>query len=73
MTTRMEQIAELCRELGDTEMDVALEFVRRLAVGQNAYGKFKATDPRDFSREAEDEALDMAVYCAVKLHRSRAG
>lgn len=69
----MESICEHLRQLGDVEMDVALEFVRRLACGQSTYGKFKPADPRDFSREAEDEALDMAVYCAVKLHKNRSG
>lgn len=71
--TRLDQIAAVCRELGEIELDVLLEIAQRIYAGQNAYGRFKATDPRDFRREAEDEALDMAVYCAVKLHQKRGG
>jgi len=71
--TRLDRINEVCRELGDVELDVALTFLERLYAGQNAYGRFKPTDPRDFRKEAEDEALDMAVYCARELHRKRKG
>ncbi len=71
--TRLDRIVDLCKELGDLEMDVALTFLERLYAGQNAYGRFKATDPRDFRKEAEDEALDMAVYCARELRRKRGG
>ena len=69
--TRLDRLNEVARELGDIELDVLLEIAQRICAGQNAYGRFKATDPRDFRREAECEALDMAVYCAVKLHQKK--
>jgi hypothetical protein len=71
--TRLDRIVELAKELGDIELDVAVTMLERLYAGQNAYGRFKANDPRDFRKEAEDEALDMAVYCARELRRKRGG
>lgn len=71
--SRLKQITELCQSLGDIELDVALEILQRLYAGQNAYGLFLKADTRDFRREAEDEALDMAVYCARRLHQKKAG
>lgn len=69
--TRIAKLTAICDQLGDIELDVALEIVTRLLAGQNAYGLFLKADKRDFRREAEDEALDMAVYCARRLHQKR--
>jgi hypothetical protein len=71
--TRMKELTDMCQLLGDIELDVVLEIARRVFAGQNAYGLFLKADTRDFRREAEDEALDMAVYCARRLHQKKVG
>lgn len=69
--TRLDRLVELAKELGDIEMDVLVELAERIFRGQNTYGLFLLADKRDFRREAEEEALDMAVYCARRLHQKR--
>jgi hypothetical protein len=48
-----------------------LEAIRdRLRAGRRQYGDLDiATDVRDWSREAAEEAQDLAVYLAIRLLR----
>ncbi len=55
--------------LGTFERQVVLDIVDRLAQGQTQYGRFLEHDPRDYGREAYEEALDGAVYLARLLRR----
>ena len=59
-------------ELGDGERAVLLAIAKRLAMGRQQYGALDpAGDPRDWKREAAEEALDASVYLACELLRER--
>jgi hypothetical protein len=54
--------------LGDDERRVLVRIARRLNLGRRQYGQLVLkTDRRNFRREAQDEALDLAVYLAALL------
>jgi hypothetical protein len=53
-------------ELGEEEREVLLLLAARLLKGQREHGVFDlARDPRDWTREKREEALDLIVYNAV--------
>jgi hypothetical protein len=66
------QLVSVVRFLGCEEVDLLLTIATRLWAGQRRYGSFNlARDPRNFQREALEEACDLAVYLAAEAHRSR--
>lgn len=63
--TRLTAVAE---QLGADELNVLLLVAERLVKGRKIYGPLQvATDRRDFTREALEEAADLAVYAAAGL------
>lgn len=58
------ELATLWGELGPKGRLMFLEIGRRLAKGHKQYGDFKT---RKWTREALEEALDMAVYLSAEL------
>jgi hypothetical protein len=76
MTTEDEREAaerQLDALVCDLELDSIRVLVRvaaRLVAGRKAYGDLDIQgDPRDWRREAAEEALDMAVYLACQALR----
>jgi hypothetical protein len=60
------------RELGEQERAVVLAIAERLAMGRRQYGPLDvAGDPRDWRKEASEEALDCAVYLACEVMRGK--
>ncbi len=60
------QLAKTVAELGDDETRVLLLIGRRLAMGQQIYGRLDvANDSRDWRRELGEEAADALVYAAL--------
>jgi hypothetical protein len=54
-------------ELGVDELRVLDRIAARLQIGQRQYGELDiATDARDWTEEALQEALDLSVYLAIK-------
>jgi hypothetical protein len=67
------QLTAVAKGLGPDELAVLLLVAERLAKGRKLYGSLHvATDHRDFTREALEEAADLAVYAAAGLLRKRA-
>jgi len=62
-------LIHLHRRLGPNAQRILLRVAQRLAAGTE-YGDF--TQGKDWDREAQEEAIDMAVYLAAKLEVSRA-
>lgn len=59
--------------LGPDEAEVLALVAERLAMGRRQYGELRpATDPRDFGREALEEAADGLVYVAAGLVKAGA-
>lgn len=57
-------------KLGPDERRVLAVLADRLGMGQRTYGLLNiAGDPRDWTREAVEEARDLAVYLAAELLR----
>lgn len=72
MTTR-DRIMAALDTLGADEGDVLALVAERLVMGRQIYGEMRpATDPRDFAREALEEAADGLVYVAAALVRAAA-
>jgi hypothetical protein len=68
MNTRAEEWQRLLDELGPEEHEVLLVLGRRLLAGQRQYGRLDlARDPRDWKREAAEEAADLAIYTAFRV------
>lgn len=61
------EISMALPKLGDIELRILAEIQSRLLIGQDQYGKFQITEPRDLSREALEEVLDALVYSARRL------
>ena len=60
------------RQLGPDERRLIELIAERLAAGRTQYGELVlATDRRDFTIEASEEALDAAVYLAARLLKER--
>lgn len=63
-------IADLVAHGSDDEVRVLGVIAHRLGEGHAAYGPLRVRrDPRDFRREAADEALDGMAYLAMALLR----
>jgi hypothetical protein len=59
-------------QLGTDELAVLAVIAERLRLGQRQYGALDAVhDRRDWTHEALEEALDLAVYLAAALLRTR--
>lgn len=59
-------LAQAAQELGDPELSVLTKIATRLVRGQQEYGPLYA-GKRVWSKEAQEEAFDLAVYIGVKL------
>ena len=67
-TPRPEPLFAIAEQLGPDELAVLTLLPERLRGGRRIYGELRlATDTRDFTREALEEAADMAVYAAAGL------
>ena len=57
----------------EPDSEEVLRLIRgRLEVGQHEYGRLDIdTDPRDWTGEGLEEALDLSVYLAIGLIRLR--
>jgi hypothetical protein len=65
--------ADLGQGLGTDERRVLEAIGTRLHAGADCYGALRIeTDPRDWRKEAAEEALDLAVYLAAELLRREA-
>lgn len=58
------ELEEVWKELGPKGKVMLLEIARRLSRGHKQYGDFV---PRKWTREALEEALDLAVYLSAEL------
>lgn len=66
-----ERILAALDGLGADEAEVLAIVAERLVMGRQVYGELHpATDPRDFAREALEEAADGLVYVAAALVRA---
>jgi hypothetical protein len=71
--TAWDRVARAWGHLGANEREVLALVAARLVAGDREYGRLRlAADPRDFGREALEEAADGLVYCAAALMRLRA-
>ena len=59
-------IRELWKLLGTREKRVFMTIGLRLLTGQRAYGHL-TNGKKEWKREAQEEAMDMAVYLAAQL------
>lgn len=58
---------DACRPLGEDELRVLTFLAKRLGVGAVQYGPLNlAADPRDWKKEAAEEAADLAIYTAFR-------
>lgn len=70
MTAR-DRVLTAISQLDACEVEILALVAERLAMGRRAYGVLRPeTDPRDFAREALEEAADGLVYVAAALVRS---
>lgn len=61
---------EHARQLRGDELKVLAKVAARLAMGRKQYGALDiASDRRDWTKEASEEALDLAVYLSIALVR----
>lgn len=59
-------------QLGPDEVRVLTRIAERLVMGGKQYGALDiANDRRDWTEEARQEVLDLAVYAAIKLEAGR--
>lgn len=58
-------------DLGADELRVLARIAERLTMGRRQYGELDVDDGRDWREEATQEALDMAVYLALRLEVGR--
>jgi hypothetical protein len=64
------RLAAISNRLGRDELAVLVLVAERLRVGRRRYGALRVdNDPRDFQREALEEAADLAVYAMAGLLR----
>jgi hypothetical protein len=56
--------------LGNDERAVLDMLTQRLTLGQSRYGELVIDqDSRDWTREALEESLDLAIYLSIRLHQ----
>lgn len=64
------ELQTLFEELGHDERAIAEQFVERLRMGQLTYGTLDLeNDDRDFHAESIQEAIDLAAYLCMAIHR----
>ena len=68
-------LSEVVPRLGADELRVLALIASRLDLGRRLYGRLDvATDPRDWAREAGEEAADLLVYRTIAaIARGAAG
>jgi hypothetical protein len=67
-------ILERLPSLGDIELELVADVVRRIHAGQTTYGLLAEGDPRDWKREADAELTDAVIYTALDARaRQRRG
>ena len=65
-----EELTAIIPDLNDDEQRVLLAIAKRLAMGRKQYGALDLSkDPRTWTKEAYEEALDMSNYLAMALVR----
>lgn len=65
--TTAEQLTEILPKLGPDEQRVLLRIAERLVLGCAQYGQLNiASDRRNWTEEAAQEALDLSVYLAIR-------
>ena len=71
--TPADKITALLSELNADECAVILRIAERMVAGRKAYGALDlVADQRDWTREAEEESLDLLAYLAMRtLSRGR--
>jgi hypothetical protein len=70
----VDEFMAIAKELGDDELDMAVEGARRLLMGRTQYGELcLATDKRDPMAEASPELADYFVYKAWASLKARHG
>lgn len=70
--TPRERIAAALASLGPDELEVIATIAERAAMGRRLYGELAiASDRRDLSAEAVEEAADGLFYSAAALVRAR--
>jgi len=68
------RLTSIAEHLGCDELAVLTLIADRLLLGRQQFGDLAVeTDTRDFTREALEEAADMAVYAAAGLLRTEPG
>ena len=69
---RLDPLVAAAAQLGSDELAVLTLVAERLVQGRQRYGALHvAADPRDFRREALEEAADGLVYVACGLMQGR--
>jgi hypothetical protein len=70
--SKRQQIAAVCKQLGDVELEVVYMTAARLLAGQPVYGKLDLeTDKRDFMAcESLEELADAGHYMCLELQRA---
>lgn len=58
-------IAAACEQFNVDELRVVQAIVQRLAIGRQRYGALDLSKPRDWQREAAEEAADLIIYRAA--------
>lgn len=72
MTTTIEELAAVTRELNHDEQQVLLVIAQRIRAGRWVYGGLDlGADKRDMRKEANEELLDATVYLAMATAKDR--
>lgn len=61
------RLTELVAQLEPDAVRVMERIAERLVMGRKQYGDLDLTKPRDWKKEAREEALDLSVYLACSL------
>ncbi len=65
--TNADKVTALLSELNEDEQAVVLRITERMVAGRARYAPLDlATDRRDWTREAEEEAWDLVAYVAMR-------
>lgn len=66
ITVVRNELASILAQLEPDAARVMLAIAERLRMGRSQYGTLRISqDPRDWTKEAHEEALDMSVYLAI--------
>ena len=70
VTVMRNELISMVQCLEDDSVRVILAIAQRLKMGREQYGDLHiARDPRDWTKEAHEEALDLAAYLAIATLR----